>query len=66
MAANYSQAPPQYGAAPTPYKDVPERGAASPLLGSPRAGASSAGAVYDMPGTDDLPDDFKVRPALSS
>jgi hypothetical protein len=58
MASQYPQAPPTYQPA-SPYRDAPEAGPASPLLG--RQSRGGAGGIYDMPEAGDLPDDFKVR-----
>ena len=43
----------------------PEDEAAQPLLGSPVAGTSAAGGIYNQPALGDVPDDFKVFLALA-
>jgi FtsH-binding integral membrane protein len=67
--SNYPQPPPSYGSAGSPSKPAthsPRRdGASPPLLGGPSAQRSGAGAIYDQPYHDDLPDDFKYGVSVS-
>jgi len=56
MASNYPQAPPTYGSVPNkPHADE----AGEPLLTRSAAGPSTGGGVFEQPGHDDVPDDFK-------
>ncbi|KAI0769764.1 UPF0005-domain-containing protein [Trametes elegans] len=43
----------------------PEDEAAQPLLGSPVAGTSAAGGIYNQPALGDVPDDFKYGTSVS-
>jgi FtsH-binding integral membrane protein len=65
--STYPQPPPSYGASNPPPKSPPSSrdGASSPLLGGPSNQRSGAGAIYDQPYPDDLPDDFKYGVTVS-
>jgi len=65
--SNYTAPPPSYRPDSSPNKSYASTDEASqPLLGSPRPGPSSGpGAIFDQPGTDDIPDDFKYGTSVS-
>ncbi|KAI0675156.1 UPF0005-domain-containing protein [Trametes maxima] len=60
---SYANPPPPY---PGKLSSVPpEDEASQPLLGSPVAGTSAAGGIYDQPPLGDIPDDFKYGTTVS-
>lgn len=64
---SYSNPPPPYSAPAGKLSGLPrDEEAAQPLLGSPVAGTSSAGGIYNQPELGDVPDDFKVRSLVLS
>ncbi|OJT02369.1 Bax inhibitor 1 [Trametes pubescens] len=63
---SYSNPPPPYSAPAGKLSGLPrDEEAAQPLLGSPVAGTSSAGGIYDQPAPGDVPDDFKYGTTVS-
>lgn len=60
---SYPVPPPSYSN--PPGKNYQSDGSHEPLLGSPRAGGSGAGGVYDQPSAGDIPDDFKYGTTVS-
>ena len=60
MSTDHYTAPPPAYTGPKLSKVPDDEDATQPLL-SPTAGPSSgAGGIYDQPGFNDIPDDFKV------
>ncbi|KAI0355608.1 UPF0005-domain-containing protein [Trametes cingulata] len=63
---SYANPPPPYPGNVGKLSSVPpEDEAAQPLLGSPVAGTSAAGGIYDQPALGDVPDDFKYGTTVS-
>ena len=62
MTSNYTTAPPAYQSSSPSKPAYGEDESSTPLLGGESvSGPSSGGAIYDQPGFNDIPDDFKVR-----